>query len=86
MIAADLTLWQQRCMFTYDDFVLVRSDVPEAFRPGQHASVIAIFGPDDRIRKAPHFSQFPAGFVYTVEFEDGEAIDIHEAMLGLPQG
>jgi len=70
-------------MFTYDDFVKVRPDAPSAFRPGQQASIIAIFSSDDPIRRTEYFRQFPAGIVYSVEFEDGEAMDIHEAMLQL---
>jgi len=80
-IVAVLSLWQRVKMFTYDDFVAVRCDAPVTFRPGQRASVIAIFGSEDPIRKTGHFSQFPAGTVYSVEFEDGEALEIHEAML-----
>jgi hypothetical protein len=66
-------------MFTYDDIVRVRSDAPVAMRPGEKAWVVGITRHDER--QGGHFGDFPAGTVYLVEFEGGEAFDIHESMI-----
>lgn len=66
-------------MFTYGDIVLVRTGSPAEMRPGQKASVVGIT--TERERDGSHFDQFPVGTVYLVEFESGEAVDIHESML-----
>ncbi len=63
--------------FTYSDYVTVRSDAPIKFRPGTQGSIIAVF--EDR--ESLPFPDFPAGTVYMIEFEGGDAIDIHESML-----
>jgi hypothetical protein len=66
-------------MFTYSDIVLVKTNSPEEMRPGQKAWVIGIT--TEHERSGSHFDQFPPGTVYLVEFEGGEALDIHESML-----
>ena len=66
-------------MFTYSDSVLVKADAPAEMRPGQKASVIGIT--TEHERSGSRFDQFPPGIVYLVEFEGGEALDIHEGML-----
>ncbi len=66
-------------MFTYDDIIHVRADAPAEVRPGEKAWVIGI-----TIERSPsgrHFEQFPSGTVNLVEFEDGDALDIHESMI-----
>lgn len=68
-------------MFTYDDIVRVNSNAPREMRPGQRAWVIGITTADER--SGDHFDQFPPGTVYLVEFEDGDARDLHETVLGL---
>jgi hypothetical protein len=65
-------------MFTYDDIVRVRADAPPEMRPGAQAWVIGIATAQER--RGSHFKGFPAGTVHLVEFEDGQAIDIHEAL------
>jgi hypothetical protein len=65
--------------FTYGSPVLVRKDAPDRLRPGQPASVFGVFFPQDR--KGSHFDQFAPGVVYSIEYEDGEAADIHEDFL-----
>lgn len=60
---------------TYDDVVRVRRPSYAPTRWGQRAWIIGVF--EDR-PPGRHFDQFSAGVVYSVEFEDGEAIDIHE--------
>lgn len=69
----------ERSMFTYDDVVRVTVDAKEDMRPGAKAWVIGITTPSQR--QGEHFQQFPPGIVYSVEFEGGDAIDIHESML-----
>lgn len=66
-------------MFTHAGTVLVKSGAPAEMRPGQMASVIGITIDGERV--GSHFGRFPAGTVYLVEFEDGDALDIHESML-----
>lgn len=66
-------------MLTYDDTVMVKPDAAERFRPGATGSVIGITSPEER--RGTHFEQFPEGVVYLVEFEDGEALDVHASWL-----
>lgn len=66
-------------MFTYSDTVRVNTNAPAEMRPGVRAWVIGITAQQER--RGSHFAQFPAGTVYLVEFEGGDALDIHESML-----
>jgi hypothetical protein len=65
--------------YTYGSSVLVRKDAPVDLRPGQPASVFGIFLPQDR--KGSHFDQFAPGIVYSIEYGDGDAADVHEDFL-----
>ena len=65
--------------FDYDDIVRVRSHVEQKFRPGERAWVVGVVAEDRRI--GSHYEQFPPGMIYTIEFEDGDSIDIHEASI-----
>src|SRR5688500_1260595 len=65
--------------FTYDSTVLVSKDAPNHLRPGQQASVFGVFLPHDR--KRSYFDQFAPGVVYSIEYGDGDAADIHEDFL-----
>jgi len=60
--------------FTYDDIVKAKSTANSLARPGQRAWVVAVVA--DRVNFP--LLQFPPGVVYSIEFEDGQAIDIHE--------
>lgn len=60
--------------FTYDDIVKINETCSTSQRRGERAWVIGVL--EDR-KRFP-FVQFPPGVVYTVEFENGDAIDIHE--------
>lgn len=64
--------------YSYDDIVRIREAAPPSSRPGSRAWVVAVFD-DSRPGKA--HDRFPPGVVYSVEFEDGECIDIHESDL-----
>lgn len=66
-------------MFTYADAVLVELDAPGEMRPGQMAFVIDITTDGEKV--GSHFGRFPAGTLYSVGFEGGYAIDVHESML-----
>lgn len=65
--------------FTYDDIVVVQITEPIANRRGERAWVVGIIS--DRTRYP--LKEFPPGVVYTVEFEDGDALDVHEENLEL---
>ena len=66
-------------LFDYDDVVRVRSGAPADLRPGKKAWVVGVFA----TRPGPYFDRFPQGVVYTIEFEDGSSMEIHEADLEL---
>jgi hypothetical protein len=63
--------------FTYDDIVRVLVSSSTKLTTSKKAWVVAV------IEKSlgSHFDQFPPGVVYTVEFEDGSATDVHESDL-----
>jgi hypothetical protein len=65
--------------FTFGSSVFVRKDAPDHLRPGQPVSVFGVFLPRDR--KGSHFDQFAPGVVYSIEYGDGDAADIHEDFL-----
>jgi hypothetical protein len=60
--------------FNYDDVVQVRSDASSELRPGAKAWIVSVF----ETRPGPYFNKFPEGVVYTIEFEDGSSLEIHE--------
>jgi hypothetical protein len=64
--------------FTYSDVVRVTLDAPESLRRGEIASVIAVF---ETRPEGSHFAPFPQGVVYSIEYADGEAVEIHDAHL-----
>jgi hypothetical protein len=65
--------------FTYDDIVKVLDTAPSELRPGERAWVVGVF----ETRPGKYFDVFPEGVVYSIEFEDGTAIEIHESNLKL---
>jgi hypothetical protein len=70
---------KQMNKFTFDETVRVKKDAPNPFRQGQKASVIMVFLPQDRC--GSYFDQFAPGVIYSIEYEDGQSIDIHEELL-----
>jgi hypothetical protein len=60
--------------FAYDDIVKIKSSADLKYRPGEKGWVVAVI--EDR----NHFPlrQFPPGVVYSVEFENGDALDVFE--------
>ena len=65
--------------FTYNDIVKAKHTADQTARPGQRAWIIGV------LENRTHFplKQFPPGVVYTVEFEGGEAVNVHEDDLEL---
>lgn len=64
--------------FDYDDRVRVALGADEKLRPGAVAWVVGVF--EDR-PAGSYFEKFPSGVVYSIEYEDGEAKEIHESDL-----
>ena len=60
--------------FTYDDVVRAKPTANRKARPGTRAWVVAVI----KDRKSFPLNQFPPGVIYSVEFEDGTSIEIHE--------
>ncbi|MGO0999944.1 hypothetical protein [Lysobacter sp. CA196] len=64
--------------FTYNDIVRVAETAVESLRPGSVGWVVGVF---EERPSGDYFSRFPPGIVYTVEYEDGAANEIHESWL-----
>ncbi|HET6631367.1 MAG TPA: hypothetical protein VFG73_01495 [Rhodanobacteraceae bacterium] len=64
--------------FDYDDSVRVRTGVPGA-PTGAKAWIVGVTASSDR--HGSHYDSFKPGNVYTIEFEDGASIDVHESDL-----
>lgn len=59
--------------FNYNDAVLVKG--ANARDHGhERAWIVGVF--EDR--PGPYFDKFPKGVVYTIEFEDGTSVEVHE--------
>jgi hypothetical protein len=65
--------------FSFDDTVRIRKGAPNPLRQGEIASVVMVFLPQDR--RGSYFDKFPPGVVYSVEYESGESVDVHEDFL-----
>jgi hypothetical protein len=72
--------WQSK--FDYDDVVRVRDDGPQEARPGAKAWIVGV----EVARQGTYYTKFLPGVVYTIEFEDGAAVDVHESHLELFPG
>jgi hypothetical protein len=59
--------------FIYNDIVRAKPEAVPKMR-SDRAWVVGIF--EDR--PGPYFDKFPAGVVYTIEFEDGTSEEVHE--------
>ncbi|MGZ4954574.1 MAG: hypothetical protein ACXV8Q_05630 [Methylobacter sp.] len=64
-------------LFNYDDIVKVQVNAGPDQRPGAKAWIVGIF----ETRPGEYFNKFPEGIVYSIEFEDGSSIEIHETSL-----
>lgn len=65
--------------FDYDDIVRVESKLENHPRQGQKAWVVGVFEKS----LGPYFDKFPQGTVYTIEYDDGESIEVAEDNLVL---
>lgn len=65
--------------FTWDDTVVVTELAATLGRPGAIASVVGISRQFER--SGIYLAEFPIGNVYTVEFDDGVAVDVPQNML-----
>ena len=63
--------------FTYNDIVKISKYASKKSRPGEKAWIIGVF----EERPGKYFDSFPEGTVYSIEFEDGTSIEIHESHL-----
>jgi len=80
---------QPTSKFTFGDAVRIKENAPLPrrhgdnaplpLRYGEKASVFMVFFPEDR--NGSYYDQFPPGIIYSVEFEDGQATDVHEEFL-----
>jgi len=63
--------------FSYDDIVVVSRDADTKYRPGFKAWVVGIF----EERSGGYLSSFPDEPIYTIEFEDGDSLEVNESLL-----
>jgi len=66
--------------FDYNDIVRVQVESASCLveRQGKQAWIVGIF---TERPGGEYFSKFPPGSVYTIEFEDGSSVEIHENYL-----
>jgi len=78
-----------RAKFNYNDVVRVKlggknwRDVPGRRTSGQRVGELASVCGITTDRKPGQMPDFPSGVIYTVEFSDGDSIEIHEDALEL---
>ena len=65
--------------FTYNDTVRVKQAAPARCRPGELASVVGISLEAER--SGAFLKAFPRGILYTIEFEDGNSVQLHEDLV-----
>ncbi len=61
--------------FSYNDTVRVKQVAPARCRPGELASVVGIS--IEAERSGEFLKAFPHGILYTIEFEDGNSVELH---------
>lgn len=62
--------------FNWDERIRISDDASAPFRPGTLANIVGIYS--GASRRGQYFDRFAPGTVYTVEFDDGKSVDIHE--------
>lgn len=67
--------------FNYDDIVRVNVGVESNLRPGERAWIVGITPAERRL--GSYYEKFPDGVIYTIEFEGGDSIDVHEDDISL---
>ena len=68
--------------FTYSDVVRVKADAPASLRARATGLVIAVF---ETRPEGSYFAECPRGVVYSIEYRDGAAVDVHEDHLELAE-
>jgi hypothetical protein len=63
--------------FNYNDIVTASPSAPPVFRPGARAWIVGVY----ENQTDAWLKRFPPGVVYSIEFEDGSSIEVHESML-----
>ena len=66
--------------FTFRDSARIENSAPDGLRPGTVVAVVGVI--EQHQRFGSHADSFPEGVIYTVEFEDGTSLDVHEDHLG----
>jgi hypothetical protein len=65
--------------FNWGDPAFVKDDAPIEYKPGSLVHVVGISA--DSSDPVEWDERFPEGVVYTIEFENGDSIDVEEAAL-----
>jgi hypothetical protein len=65
--------------FTWNDTVQIKQSAPAQYCRGEPASVVGISLKSDR--RGAFLEAFPEGIVYTIEFEGGSSVEIHESFV-----
>lgn len=65
--------------FDYNDVVRAIASADQRYRPGDRAWIVGVFENDP----SPWLRRFPPGVVYSIEYEDGSSLEIHETLLEL---
>ena len=66
--------------FTWGDTVRIRADAPPQYQPGEVASVCGI-REVETVEQERQFGSPVGSRLYLVEFENGDAIEVPEALL-----
>lgn len=74
--------WTMMGKFTWGDAVRIRPDAPSELRPGALASVFDVSEGESRVGQ--HFTSFPPGTVYSIEYEDSSSREVHQDYLESP--
>jgi hypothetical protein len=63
--------------FDYSDIVRAIASADPKYRPGARAWIVGVYENDS----SPWLKRFPPGVVYSIEYEDGSSVEIHESLL-----
>lgn len=61
--------------YDYDDIVTLSPCAGISSRVGEKCWIVGVF---EKRPKGDYMDKFPDGVVYTVEFEDGNSVEVHE--------
>ncbi|MGN4074810.1 hypothetical protein [Burkholderia gladioli] len=63
--------------FDYSNIVRAIASADPKYRPGARAWIVGVYENDS----SPWLKRFPPGAVYSIEYEDGSSVEIHESLL-----